>query len=97
MVKISKAAKDDLKQIYEFISRDSVIYAHKVVQSIFKSIKNLENFPESGRIVPELNDISIREIIHDPYRIIYRVKDSVEVIAIIHAKRDFENATKGQI
>jgi plasmid stabilization system protein ParE len=36
MVKISKAAKDDLKQIYEFISRDSVIYAHKVVQSIFK-------------------------------------------------------------
>jgi len=96
MVKISKAVKDDLKQIYEFISRDSVIYAHKVVQSIFKSIKNLENFPESGRIV-QLNDISIREIIHDPYRIIYRVKDSVEVIAIIHAKRDFENATKGQI
>ena len=57
MVKISKADKDDLKQIYEFISRDSVIYAHKVVQSIFKSIKNLENFPESGRIVPELNDM----------------------------------------
>jgi len=33
----------------------------------------LTNFLEMGRIVSEENDISIREIILRPYRIIYRV------------------------
>jgi len=97
MVVFSQPAKDDLRHIYEFIAFDSALYAHKVIQSIVNHIQQLETFPESGRVVPELNDDSIREIIHDNYRIIYRIKNAIEVIAIIHAKRNFEHSINDRI
>lgn len=97
MVKISKPARSDLQQISKYIAHNSLYYAREVTQSIIQSIKQLEKFPYMGRIVPEFQDENIREILHDPYRIIYRVRDSIEVAAIIHAKRDFNDAIKNRI
>ena len=94
MVKLSKPAKNDLKQIHEYIAQDSLYYAREVLQSIIEQIKQIKNFPKMGRVVPELQDDTIREIINDLYRIVYRVGDEIEVIAIIHAKRDFKKSIK---
>ena len=45
-------------------------------------------FPLAGRIVPEFDDESIREVFAYDYRIIYRVEqDEVIVAAVIHGKR----------
>lgn len=39
----------------------------------------------SGRSVPEYEADDIREIIENPYRIIYRIKsDQIDVLAVIH-------------
>jgi plasmid stabilization system protein ParE len=94
MVKISKPARNDLRQIHQYIAEVSLYYAKEVVQSIIQQIKQIEKFPNIGRTVPELNDETIREIIHDSYRIVYRVRDIIEVAAVIHAKRDFKEAFK---
>ncbi len=38
---------------------------------------SVASFPERGRIVPEIGDPAVREIIHGPYRIIYEVTPGV--------------------
>jgi addiction module RelE/StbE family toxin len=92
MVKISKSALADLKSIYLYISRDSIHYAREVILTITEHIKTIESFPYKGRVVPEIQDENIREIFVHSYRIIYRVRDNIEVAAVIHAKRDFSEA-----
>lgn len=74
----------------EVISGDSKFYVKRVTQDIVSKTDNLNNFPEIGRIVPELDDSTVRELIIYSFRLIYEVKpDRVVVLAIIHGKRDF--------
>jgi toxin ParE1/3/4 len=95
MVKWSASSKNDLKNIYDYIAFDSLLYAKKLIISIVKKAQILNKFPEIGKMVPELMDESIREIIITPYRVIYCVSkysNDVEVLSIIHGKRDFDKA-----
>ena len=71
---------------------DSVLYAKKLISSINKKSQILNSYPKMGKMVPEIMDESIRELQIPPYRIIYIVaKNSrdVEVLSVIHGKRDF--------
>lgn len=46
-----------------------------------------------GRHVPEVSAPDIRELIIEPYRLIYRVGDDhVWILALIHGRRDLETA-----
>ncbi len=90
MVKWSKPAGFDLKQIHDYIARDSKFYAQKVSLEIIEKSEKLNLFPELGRIVPEIGDPSIRELLIYSYRLVYEVfPDKVEVVALIHSKRNF--------
>jgi addiction module RelE/StbE family toxin len=80
----SELALEDLKNIHEYISKDSLIYANRVIEKIILRIEQLEKFPRSGRVVPELNNISIRELIQYNYRIIYKVASQKVYIVSIH-------------
>ena len=90
MIKWSKPAKLDLKQIHSYISRDSRFYAEKVSLEIVEKSEKLGFFPEAGRIVPEIGDSNIREIFVYSYRLIYEIfPNSIEILALIHGKREF--------
>lgn len=90
MVIWTDPAKLDLKDIHDYIARDSKYYAQKVSQDIVDKSEKLNLFPEIGRIVPETDDPDIREIFIYSYRLIYEVlPNSVQVLALIHGKRDF--------
>jgi addiction module RelE/StbE family toxin len=90
MVKWSEPAKRDLKQIYDFIARDSERYARKVAMDFVTRSETLQQFPEMGRMIPELDDPSIRELLIYSYRLIYQISSSeIEVLALVHARRDF--------
>jgi plasmid stabilization system protein ParE len=91
MVKWSIPARNDLRQIYEYIAQDSSIYAKNAVRNIVEKSMNLEAFPRMGRIVPEISDQDIREIFIYSYRLIYKISsDDIEILTIIHGKRDFQ-------
>lgn len=70
---------EDIDDIAEFHSQSSPQYASFLVDEFFESPKQLESFPFSGRVVPELNVTSIRELIVRRYRIIYAVVDEKEI------------------
>ena len=63
----------DIEQIAEYIAKDSQVYASIQAERFFEAVKILEEQIRSGRIVPEVGDDTIREIIIGYYRIIYRV------------------------
>ena len=90
MVIWSIPARNDLKQIFEYIAQDSAIYARKVVKNIVEKSMSLKTSPKRGRIVPEINETDIREIFIYSYRLMYQItaKD-IYILGVIHGKRDF--------
>lgn len=90
MVKWTLPAKKDLRKIHDYIAEDSRFYARRVVENIVEKTEDLDAHPEIGRVVPELNDQSIRELIVYSYRLVYSLKgEAVEILAVVHGKRDF--------
>jgi toxin ParE1/3/4 len=91
MVKITwnPLAIDDLTEIEEYIAQDSINYAIITVEKIHDRITVLKKFPKSGRIVPEFENLTIRELIEGNYRIVYWLKNQKEIIIlrIHHAAR----------
>jgi toxin ParE1/3/4 len=57
-------AIQDVEAIRAHVAHDSAHYADLVVERIVAAVERLMNHPRSGRIVPELGDESIREVIH---------------------------------
>jgi toxin ParE1/3/4 len=91
----SARAAEDLEAIAEYIARDSDAYSSSVTRSILDKTRILSTFPLSGRVVPEFDDKTIREIFAYSYRIIYQVeKDSVRIAAIIHGRRNIDSSLR---
>src|SRR5215203_1265309 len=89
-VKLSSSARSDIRDIVRYISIDDPDQALRFGQFLIQHTKSLGRFPELGRVIPELDDHSIREIIVRTYRIVYRVnqeKRAIEVIRFWHASR----------
>ena len=84
----TREAVEDVEAIKAYVARDSVRYAALLADRIVAAVGRLESFPESGRVVPEVGDESLREIIDGAYRIVYRLQaDSVQVVTVHHAAR----------
>ena len=66
-------AAEDIEAIAEYIASDSEYYARIFVTKVISAISRLQQFPEKGRVVPEADSPSIREIILGNYRIVYRL------------------------
>jgi len=91
MVIWSNPAKHDLKKIHDFIAENSQYYALRVSQEFVEKSEILGEFPEMGRIVPEVGDSQIRELLLYSYRLIYEIsKKGVEILAIIHGRQNFK-------
>lgn len=90
MVIWSSPAIQDLRNIYDYISRDSEFYADKVIEEFLDNADKLAEFPKMGRMVPELEGSAVREIMVYSYRLVYEIgKNQIEILAIIHGKQDF--------
>ncbi len=84
----SDFAIEKVTEIAEYITRDNPHGTEKWVASIFDRVKQLESFPKSGRVVPEVNRANIREILFGNYRIIYKVEtDQIIILTVYHGKQ----------
>lgn len=84
----SPLAVDRLEDIFEYISKEDEIAAHKMITKIFKRVETLSKYPERGRKVPEANREEIREVFEGDYRIIYRIEPKkVSVLTVRNFKQ----------
>jgi len=89
----SLRARDDLRDIHDYIARDSSAAAAAMVDRLIGATERLDEFPESGRVLPEFPDSGYREILVGNYRVLYRAEASrVVVLAIVHGRRLLDRA-----
>lgn len=88
----SEQALLDVEHIRDYIAQDSPAYAQPFIERLLHATRNLPDFPQSGRPMPEANSPSIREVIHQGYRIIYRLRpDTIEIVMVAHGSRNLSN------
>jgi len=84
----SPLAIDRVAEIAEYIAADNPSAAENWVSTVFEKVEELKKFPEIGRVVPEIDNKSIRELIYGNYRIVYRVEETrLSVLTVRHGKQ----------
>jgi toxin ParE1/3/4 len=87
----TQTAERALSEAAEYVAQDSQTAAEALVERLLKAASSLEHFASRGHPPPEFSDLSIPELLVQPYRLIYRVTEAdVVVLALIHQRRDVE-------
>ena len=83
-------AKEDLKSIMEFISKDSKQFAKLQILRIKYRTRIFNSQFYLGKIVPEIDKQNIRELVEGRYRIIYKIvfKNQIDILTVHHSARD---------
>jgi addiction module RelE/StbE family toxin len=87
-VEFSPNAEADLDEIAQYIARDNLRAADRWVDKLVQAARDVANAPLAGRMVPELQDPSIREVLVRKYRIVYRVDPRrITILSIFEGHR----------
>jgi toxin ParE1/3/4 len=77
----------DLQRITSYIRGNNPSAARRVAKTLFDGGMSLDTLPDRGRIG---RITGTRELVFDPFIIVYRVKDeTVEILRIYHAAQDW--------
>lgn len=83
----SPLAVEQARDIASFIALDKPSAAEDWIHEIFDCVERLQEFPESGRVVPEIKRKDIREVVQGSYRVIYKIADSAIHILVVKSYR----------
>ncbi|MCM2284175.1 MAG: type II toxin-antitoxin system RelE/ParE family toxin [Desulfobacula sp.] len=84
-VKFTPSARTQFLSALSFIRKDKPSAAINFRNKAEKILRRLEDFSESGRIIPEFPELTYREVIISPYRFFYKAKgDAVWIVAVWH-------------
>ena len=88
-VSFAPSALANLEEIRSWYTDEQVPeVGERLVREIVAAVLRLADFPESGRTVPELGLAQLREIIHPPFRIVYRLdEERVQVVRVWRSER----------
>jgi len=79
----SPLAIERVSEIALYIARDDPNAADRWVVSVFDRVEQVRDFTRSGRRVPEVGRVDIREILFKNYRIIYRIEPKRNAIITV--------------
>lgn len=82
-------ARRMLDDAVSYIAQDSRPAAERLLIQALEAASSLEIFSERGRIVPELTQPNVRQLLVQRYRLLYEVTPAeVQVLAFVHGARD---------
>jgi plasmid stabilization system protein ParE len=86
----SETATAALDEALTYVAASSPQAAGRLLEQALHAAERLSTLSHRGRMVPELEDSSIREVFVGRYRLLYRVEeDQVVVLTFLHGARDF--------
>lgn len=86
----SAHAAKDLGAVFDYVFADNSKAAANLYDEIWESTLRLKRHCLLGRIVPELNELSFRELLVGEYRIIYSVLSAeIRVLRVLHSRQLF--------
>ena len=91
----TEPALADLREIRDFVAKDSPTYAARLASRLVEAPRRLAQFDKSGQRVPEFDQDHIRELPVGSYRLIYVVRNGTcYIVAVVHGSRDLERVLK---
>lgn len=84
----SPLALEHVRHLAHEIAAERPAVAARWVRAIFARVHQLREYPESGRIAPDLERAEVRQLPYPPYRIIYRVERSRILILTVRNGRE---------
>lgn len=88
-VSLSQSALDDPQAIIDWYQQEKVPeVGQRLVNEILNRLEQISDHPSGGRMVPEMQNPDLRELIHSPFRIVYLVEnDSCSVVRVWRSER----------
>lgn len=88
-VEFSTSAIEDLESIRRWYEQQHVAeVGSRLVAEVLERVESLSLNPEMGRVVPEFDQPWLRELIHPPFRIVYkREPDMVRIVRVWRSER----------
>ena len=84
-VHFTPSARAQFLSALKYIQRDKPSAAINFREHSETVLRRLEDFPESGRIIPEFPELPYREVIVSPYHFFYKIKGNVVwIVAVWH-------------
>ena len=73
VISFAASAVRDLEEIKAWYTGQGVSdIGERLVAEVFQRVETLADHPDIGRVVPEFEQSFLRELIHPPFRIVYR-------------------------
>ena len=83
-------ARQALDEALTYIAERSPQNARRLAERVLERADSLDTFSERGRMVPELEDPILRELLIDPFRLMYEVHENeVRIVGFVHQRRLF--------
>jgi plasmid stabilization system protein ParE len=89
IITLAESAVQDLEAIREYYQEQEVPeIGERFVKEIISSVEELAIYPDRGRMVPEFNSPQLKELIHPPFRIVYRrYKEKISIVRVWRSER----------
>ena len=85
---VGRAAEHDLEQIWDYVAKDSVAAADRLIERFFKTFDMLARNPRIGHSRLDLTDRAVFFWPVGNYLVIYRSKRSrVQIVGVVHGGR----------
>ena len=86
-VTLSDSAVEDLRSVLAYHEAEGLGKAgRRLVSEVLSRIEELQAHSDIGRIVPEFGTPALRELIHPPFRIVYR-RQRAQVVRVWRSER----------
>ncbi|MEW6388641.1 MAG: type II toxin-antitoxin system RelE/ParE family toxin [Thermodesulfobacteriota bacterium] len=84
-VSFTPAARRQFLAALSYIRADNPGAARRIRERTESILRRLEQFPESGRVIPEFPELPYREVVITPYRFFYRINgETIWIVAAWH-------------
>jgi len=86
-------AEQWLHDIYDYIPKENPDAAFQTIESIYKKVQILKEFPESGYCYNHNHSHHIRILLYGHYRIAYSLKfdRNIDILGVFHGSLDIES------
>lgn len=72
-ISFAESALRDLEEVRTWYTEQGVPeVGARLVAEVFQRVQVLADHPDMGRVVPEFDQPFLRELVHPPFRIVYR-------------------------
>lgn len=87
----AQSARDALERALDYIAQDSPQNARDLAAQILEHAATLAELSERGSAVKELDDPNLRQLLINPFRVLYEVHEKeVHVVGFLHQRQDVE-------